>query len=125
MFSLTPPWVGLATLIYVPVLRQYGVCKEMENGHKTHKNMYNTPKHVKPQTLKHTPRLPHLHTPDPKPGFILFFTIFFSTFFQLYPHTLDPKYASLCCLLLFLKLYPHTLDSKPGFILGFIFCAAL
>ena len=23
MFSLTPPWVGLATLIYVPVLRQY------------------------------------------------------------------------------------------------------
>ena len=24
MFSLTPPWVGLATLIYVPVLRQYG-----------------------------------------------------------------------------------------------------
>ena len=25
MFSLTPPWVGFATLIYVSVLRQYGI----------------------------------------------------------------------------------------------------
>ena len=28
MFSLTPPWVGLATLIYAPVLRQYGKAKD-------------------------------------------------------------------------------------------------